>query len=94
MIETIYTVTGTTCGHCAQSVTGEIGKISGACRRWWWICRQAPCRVESSPTRCVELGKSTRLCVRSEIRSAPNVSRGIHDETGTNPTTRLAPTRQ
>jgi copper chaperone len=29
MAETNYTVTGMTCGHCAQSVTEEISKISG-----------------------------------------------------------------
>lgn len=29
MSETTYTVTGMTCGHCARSVTEEVGKIDG-----------------------------------------------------------------
>ena len=29
MTESVHTVTGMTCGHCAGSVTGEISKISG-----------------------------------------------------------------
>ena len=29
MTETIYTVTGMTCGHCANAVTEEVGKING-----------------------------------------------------------------
>ncbi|MCG8925502.1 heavy-metal-associated domain-containing protein [Lentzea sp. CC55] len=29
MAETSYTVTGMTCGHCASSVTEEIGRIGG-----------------------------------------------------------------
>lgn len=28
-IETIYTVTGMTCGHCASSVTEEISELTG-----------------------------------------------------------------
>jgi copper chaperone len=29
MIETTYTVTGMTCGHCASSVSEEVGAIEG-----------------------------------------------------------------
>jgi copper chaperone len=29
MSESTYTVTGMTCGHCASSVTEEIGEITG-----------------------------------------------------------------
>jgi copper chaperone len=29
MAEKVYQVTGMTCGHCARSVSGEIGKIAG-----------------------------------------------------------------
>jgi len=29
MIETTYTVTGMTCGHCASSVSEEVGAIDG-----------------------------------------------------------------
>ncbi|MGH3467317.1 MAG: heavy-metal-associated domain-containing protein [Thermocrispum sp.] len=29
MTETTYTVTGMTCGHCASSVTEEVGTIAG-----------------------------------------------------------------
>jgi copper chaperone len=29
MIETTYTVTGMTCGHCAASVSEEVGAIDG-----------------------------------------------------------------
>ncbi|MFO7190913.1 MULTISPECIES: heavy metal-associated domain-containing protein [Thermocrispum] len=29
MTETTYTVTGMTCGHCASSVSEEIGAIAG-----------------------------------------------------------------
>lgn len=29
MTETVYTVTGMTCDHCAKSVTEEVGKIEG-----------------------------------------------------------------
>jgi copper chaperone len=29
MAETIYTVTGMTCSHCASSVTEELGAIDG-----------------------------------------------------------------
>jgi copper chaperone len=29
MIETTYTVTGMTCGHCATSVSEEVGAIDG-----------------------------------------------------------------
>ena len=29
MTETIYAVTGMTCGHCASAVTAEVGKIGG-----------------------------------------------------------------
>lgn len=29
MTETTYTVTGMTCGHCAQSVTEEVSEIKG-----------------------------------------------------------------
>jgi copper chaperone CopZ len=29
MIETTYTVTGMTCGHCATSVSEEVGAIAG-----------------------------------------------------------------
>ena len=29
MIETTYTVTGMTCGHCATSVREEVGAIDG-----------------------------------------------------------------
>ncbi|MEV0720323.1 cation transporter [Asanoa sp. NPDC050611] len=28
-METTYTVTGMTCGHCVNAVTGEIAKIDG-----------------------------------------------------------------
>jgi copper ion binding protein len=31
-METVYTVTGMTCGHCVDAVSGEIGKISGVTR--------------------------------------------------------------
>ena len=29
MAESVYTVTGMTCGHCVSSVTEEIGQIGG-----------------------------------------------------------------
>ena len=29
MIETTYTVTGMTCGHCVRAVTDEVGKLDG-----------------------------------------------------------------
>ncbi len=29
MSQSTYTVTGMTCGHCAQSVSEEVGKIDG-----------------------------------------------------------------
>lgn len=29
MIEKTYQVTGMTCGHCAQAVTTEVGKVTG-----------------------------------------------------------------
>ncbi|HJQ45674.1 MAG TPA: heavy-metal-associated domain-containing protein [Amycolatopsis sp.] len=29
MTQTVYTVTGMTCEHCAKSVTEEVGKIDG-----------------------------------------------------------------
>ena len=29
MTEKIYTVTGMTCEHCANAVTGEVGKVDG-----------------------------------------------------------------
>jgi copper chaperone len=29
MASTVYEVTGMSCGHCAQAVTGEITKIDG-----------------------------------------------------------------
>ena len=29
MSESVYTVTGMTCGHCVSSVTEEVGRISG-----------------------------------------------------------------
>jgi len=29
MIDTTYTVTGMTCGHCASSVSEEVGAIDG-----------------------------------------------------------------
>jgi copper chaperone CopZ len=28
-LQTTYTVTGMTCGHCAQAVTGELSKLDG-----------------------------------------------------------------
>lgn len=28
-MQTAYTVTGMTCGHCVQSVTGELTKVAG-----------------------------------------------------------------
>ena len=28
-VTTTYTVTGMTCGHCAQAVTGELGALPG-----------------------------------------------------------------
>ena len=29
MTETIYSVTGMTCGHCVQAVQSEVGKVPG-----------------------------------------------------------------
>ena len=29
MTETVYTVTGMTCGHCANSVREEVGRVDG-----------------------------------------------------------------
>jgi copper chaperone len=29
MSESVYTVTGMTCGHCVSSVTEEVGRING-----------------------------------------------------------------
>lgn len=29
MTDTVYTVTGMTCGHCVQAVTEEVSKLSG-----------------------------------------------------------------
>jgi copper chaperone len=29
MSESVYTVTGMTCGHCVSSVTEEVGRIDG-----------------------------------------------------------------
>ncbi len=28
-VQTTYTVTGMTCGHCAQAVSGELSKLDG-----------------------------------------------------------------